>query len=61
MLLQVIGNRFGEQGAVGEERDQEALLLGIGVDVQEVLPYEDFPAREADPETDLRSQLIGSG
>src|SRR5207302_6699748 len=47
--LEVIGNRFREEGAVGEERDQKSFLLRVGIDRPEILSHENVAAGEADP------------
>jgi hypothetical protein len=43
-LCPIVGEAWRDQGAVREERDDEPLLFRIGIDVQEILPGQDFPA-----------------
>jgi len=40
-----------EKRAVGEERNQKALPLGVGVDVEEISAGEDLAAGKEEPET----------
>ena len=49
----VVGKKVGDLGsdqrAVGEQRDEEPLLLGIGVDAQKIFPREDFSSAVQQP------------
>src|SRR6266550_3295201 len=48
-LAQVVRDPFIDQNSIGEKRDQKTFALGKGVDLEKVLPREDFAASEQQP------------
>src|SRR5579864_4023849 len=60
-LAQIIGNSFVDQGPVGEERDQEALLLGAGVNLKKVFARENLAAGEQDPHRAHGRKFVENG
>src|SRR5271165_4593364 len=57
-LRQVVRNLFGDDGAVGKQRDQESFFLGVGVDLKEVFTREDLAAGIKQPEAAHLDQFI---
>lgn len=55
---EVIGDLRSNHGAVGEERDQEAALFGLGIDIQEVFAREDFAAGIENPKATQIGEFI---
>src|SRR5712691_304953 len=54
----MIRDLFRDQRAIGKDRDQEAFLLGIGVDVQKIPPSQRLATRETDLHTAGLMDLI---
>ena len=48
----------GDQGPVGEQADEQPLLLGIGVNIQEVFPGKNFSSGVQEPQTPRLCDLI---
>ena len=57
-LRQIVRNFLSDEGAIGEESNQKTLLLGVGVNLQEVLAGEDFAAGVKKPEAAHLDQLV---
>jgi hypothetical protein len=57
-LSQIIGNLRREECAIGEKGDDEALLLGIGVDIQKVLPEKGFSTGDEKPKAPGLCHLV---
>ena len=49
-LHQVIGDLGRDERAVGKQGDEEALLLGVSVNVEEIFAREDLSPREEKPQ-----------
>ena len=57
-LDQVVGDRRGDLRAVREQRDQQAALLGVRVDLEEVPAREDLAAGEQQPQAARVGDLV---
>ena len=55
---EIVGDSRRDQRAVREEGDEEALLLRVGVDVEEIAAREDLAAGEQQPEASGIGQLV---
>jgi hypothetical protein len=57
-LLEEIGQLRDDERTIGEERDQQAFLLGVRVNLAEIFPDENFPAGKEEPETSCARDLV---
>jgi len=57
-LGEIVGDLGGNEGAVGEQSDEQPFLFCIGVDVQKILAGKDLSAGEEKPETTGFGDLI---
>ena len=57
-LGEVVGNPGRDERTVGEEGNQKPLPLRVGIDVEEIAPREDLPAREQQPQAPGVGHLV---
>jgi hypothetical protein len=55
---QIFRHRRRDEGRVGEKSDQETCLLGISVNVQEILPDKDLPSGVKQPQASFCGHLV---
>ena len=57
-LHQIVGDLFINEGAVGEQGNQESFFLGVGVDIEKIFAGENFAAGVEQPESAHLDQFV---
>src|SRR6266478_7005600 len=57
-LQKVVGDSFCDQSSIGEQSDQETLLLRVGVNLKEICACENLPACVEKPQATQVRQII---